>query len=50
VEHSEGKGGERAVVTPLITKSLIKLIKLQLSPNARLIKSPKYKFKFKDKD
>jgi hypothetical protein len=36
--------------TPHITKSLIKLIKLQLRPQVRLIKSPKFKFEFKCKD
>jgi hypothetical protein len=38
------------LVTPRVTESLIKLIKLQLSPNARLIKSPKFEFEFKGKE
>jgi hypothetical protein len=37
-------------VTPHFTESLIKLIKLQLSLDARLIKSPNFEFEFKGND
>jgi hypothetical protein len=38
------------VVTPRVTESLIELIKLQLSPNVRLIKLPEFEFELKDED
>jgi predicted DNA-binding protein with PD1-like motif len=50
-EGNTDRGGHRRQgVTPRVMEVLIKLVKLQLSPNARLNETPRFGIKFKAKD